>query len=177
MQRCRVLAPMAPQIMANLPLQKHHRVDQRTSETNAFLFPGAFANGSRHLPRSHKGAEKEKMSEGQAVWVHTNQGTHFNHFLSTATSSCAIPPTLAFHKRTKNTEASAEFSRHPGEEGRLHSTMIGCPAHQNRFRIHDPTICKENQTAYVTAEPSHLKTSCRETSRELYWSWHFLKLT
>ena len=101
MQRCRVLAPMAPQIMANLPLQKHHRVDQRTSETNAFPFPGAFANGSRHLPRSDKGAEKEKLSEGQAVWVHTKKGTHFNHFLSTATSSCAIPPTLALHKRTK----------------------------------------------------------------------------
>ena len=43
------------------------------------------------------------------------------------------------------------FHRRPGEEGRLHTTMIGYRAHRDRIRFHDPTICKENHTEQVTS--------------------------
>ena len=124
---------------------KHHRVDHTGRERpTCFSFQEPLCT-SRD---THKDSKRRSSRKERLLGAHKQEKpSQFNHFLSTATSSCAICPTFLFQKRTKRPKPRRIFPRHPGEEGKLHSTMIGCRAHQNSSRFHDPTFCKENPTA------------------------------
>ena len=136
---------MAPHALATLPPPPPPCGSHKTRETNMCLFPRVIVIWSCHLRRSHKGVHKEKLSEGQSVWVHTNNGTNPLQPLPEHSDLFVRHPSHFSHTKNeqKRPNPLRNFHRHPGEEG--------CRAHQDRIRMHDPTICKENHTAHVAS--------------------------
>ena len=132
---------MAPHILATLPLQTPPCGSQDAGDQHVTLSKSLSNLVVTPSEITQRRPEKRSCRMDIMFGAH-QQGkpSQFNHFLSTAASSCAICPTFPLQKRRKRPKPLRNSVRHP--------TMIGCPAHHHdRFRFHDPTTCKENHTA------------------------------